>query len=241
MYRNFTSDIAATSFLETNLLKEEDIALSKHAPKVRKIIDLGSGTGRLFSSLRKKYENALITGVELNPKMFLKAKKTASRNNVTLIKNDLIDELHNYRDLDLVLCLGNVYSAFLDVRDRDALLDAVRSSLNEKGKFFIDFRSYKQAKQVEKIIDSTKFPDGVRVTFEEDLNGRKISGSQFYPFESQLKQTLRRKGFLIKEEVILGSTRKRRKILICELNTTSKVELMLGKAKESCVAPSYPL
>ena len=108
-----------------------DKLLKKTRPKVKKILELGCGTGK-HAQILQKY-GYKITGIEQSPQMAKKAKKNLDKFILGDIRNFKINE-----KFDAVLSLFHVISYITDTKELTALFSNVANHLNKKGLFIFD-------------------------------------------------------------------------------------------------------
>ncbi len=97
-------------------------------PKNASILDLGCGTGYQLSSLRKRYPEAHIIGLDASSDMLKKAHQKVG-NNVTLLHQQYQENSFPENSFDLVVC-----SYSLTMMDEiDDILSNIRYHLKQKG------------------------------------------------------------------------------------------------------------
>ncbi len=108
-----------------------DKLLKKARPKVKKILELGCGTGK-HAQILQKY-GYKITGIEQSPQMAKKAKNNLDKFILGDIRNFKINE-----KFDAVLSLFHVISYITDTKELIALFSNIANHLNKKGLFIFD-------------------------------------------------------------------------------------------------------
>lgn len=77
-----------------------------HKDKIKKICDLGTGSGCIAIALAKHFPNAHITAIDINPQALELAQHNAHTNNIqniTFVQSDLFDQLSNTAQFDLIV------------------------------------------------------------------------------------------------------------------------------------------
>ncbi len=94
-------------------IREFERVLREHQPK--RIVEVGSGSGRIIRTLLDVLPEAEIVGTELNPRTFdFVRNRFAGDGRVTIVKTDIDDYLSNGGDYDLAVCLMNTFGNIND-------------------------------------------------------------------------------------------------------------------------------
>lgn len=92
---------------ETEFLVEKVIEFAGKDPSIKKIVDIGTGSGNIACSLAKNLENVQIFATDVSDKALEVAKINAQKLNVVIsfIKSDLLDEL---KDMEFDIIVANL-------------------------------------------------------------------------------------------------------------------------------------
>jgi len=201
--------------LEDTILKSEINLFNKYIPNnIKSVVDVGCGYGRLFNYFLKRFSKINIIGFERDKKTFDKLKSIFIMNNIKIFNKSFIEK-SNVISFDVCLCLGNTYGAFLRKNDRIKFLKLVLSKLDKNnGLFILDYRTLKDALITENVIDVFYQDDGGIILFEEDINGKKLLGVQYYPNQNKLKEQLKSIGYSVCNIIKVNDSRFPRNIII---------------------------
>ncbi|WP_225581714.1 class I SAM-dependent methyltransferase [Myroides odoratimimus] len=131
LYQN----VDLVQFYDYDNLWENEERYVQLAEKVKSVLDLGCGTGRLASALAEKGKD--VVGVEYAQAMLEKAKKRSSE--VKWVQGDA-RTIRLEQKFDLIILSGHVFQVFLTKEDRLAVLETIKVHLNEGGRYIFDSR-----------------------------------------------------------------------------------------------------
>lgn len=215
LYNQFTDKVANDgSFLDDDILDVEKESFQKYLTNPKFIFDLGTGNGRALPYLLELY-NCKIVAIDYEYKMLKLARKKVNNSRVTFLQGDFIDLLPSLEYPDAILCLGTVYCALQRKEKRDAFLKMSFEKLNKNnGLLFLGYRSIEDAVVIENVVHEEKTTEGSIIFFEEEVNGEKLRGSQFYPNEHSLKIKLANFGFNELENYRIERSKLTRNLLV---------------------------
>ena len=103
-------------------MEELERVLREYRPK--KIIEVGSGSGRIIRTVLEVLPSAEIVGTESNMRIFdYVRKRFAGDKRVTVVKANIADYLSHSGDYDLAICLTNTFG---NINDPDVFREIVR-------------------------------------------------------------------------------------------------------------------
>ncbi|AJA69799.1 class I SAM-dependent methyltransferase [Myroides odoratimimus] len=132
LYQN----VDLVQFYDYDNLWENEERYVQLAEKVKSVLDLGCGTGRLASALAEKGKD--VVGVEYAQAMLERAKKRSSE--VKWVQGDA-RTIRLEQKFDLIILSGHVFQVFLTKEDRLAVLETIKVHLNEGGRYIFDSRN----------------------------------------------------------------------------------------------------
>lgn len=80
--------------------------LKPKSSQIRRILDIGTGSGAISLALAKSFPMAQITAIDINPNAIALAQKNASLNkikNIRFIESDLFTQIHPQQQFDLIV------------------------------------------------------------------------------------------------------------------------------------------
>mmetsp|Transcript_23525 Transcript_23525/g.20430 ORF Transcript_23525/g.20430 Transcript_23525/m.20430 type:complete len:241 (+) Transcript_23525:41-763(+) len=145
--------------------------IEKDLPKIKRILDVGTGTGVALGSIIDKIPRAThITGIDINKDYIKHAKKLFSAyENVTVRHQDFYDLESSSEKYDMIV-LG---SSFMLMPDPKKALEIVKSLLAENGKVYFLMTLYNEKKPLaEKVKPLLKYfttIDFGKATYENEF------------------------------------------------------------------------
>ena len=164
--------------------KRRDIISS--SPKVKKVLDLGCGTGTFSKQISQKGEE--ITAVDLSPKMLELAKKSAIENKITntsFLQGDAKNIPTQSSYFNSVFCINTFYH----VPNNKKVLEEIQRVLKPKGTAFVEFYN---------LFNPFVF---VRVLLNFFVKNRPFVYANRI---NQLKKDISKSGFVLKQIKILS-------------------------------------
>jgi ubiquinone/menaquinone biosynthesis C-methylase UbiE len=103
----------------------------------RSVLDVGCGTGALLHLARKAGHTGRLCGLDPAEGMLEQARR---RSDIEWVLADL-SSVRWEREFDLVLMTGHAFQVFIEDKEVDASLAAIRSALTDEGRFVFETRN----------------------------------------------------------------------------------------------------
>src|SRR5678815_2676296 len=103
----------------------------------RSVLDVGCGTGALLHLARKAGHTGRLCGLDPAEGMLEQARR---RSDIEWVLGDL-SSVRWEREFDLVVMTGHAFQVFIDDKEVDASLAAIRSALTDEGRFVFETRN----------------------------------------------------------------------------------------------------
>lgn len=117
---------------------DNDFYLSLAGPSPRSVLDLGCGTGTLCCALAERGHR--VTGVDPAAAMLAVARRKPHADQVEWIESSA-QNYKSHRRFDLIVMTGHAFQVLLTDADSLAVLQVMRSHLNERGKIAFETRN----------------------------------------------------------------------------------------------------
>lgn len=117
--------------------EDNDYYMGLLSPQVRRVLDLGCGTGLLAAAMAARAE---AWGLEPSEAMLDEARRRPGGEQVRWLQGDARDFQLDGR-FDLIYCTGHAFQCFLAEQDRRAVFRRVREHLATQGRFVFETRN----------------------------------------------------------------------------------------------------
>ena len=167
--RDEFKSLAETYDWTEQTIEDIDFWLSYTSPGNKKILEIGTGTGRVAMHLIKHCQKYV--ALDISVSMLEKAKqKIGEKPNIEYLIGD-IRNLRFPNQFDLIIAPGRVFEHFYSDEDRNLALQNCYSHLIPDGQLILHVfgppQDNKETKEFEKIIPSTTEHDQLKFSYKE--------------------------------------------------------------------------
>ncbi len=122
--------------IRTQRITDDLLAIKQLTKNCQKIIEVGSGTGRILKYLATT-KNTVLTGIEIDSIMYEIGRQKCERNKNIRIINENFLKYRTSEKFDCVLFGFNVLTEFIDIPSRFAAINKAKQLLSDNGRIII--------------------------------------------------------------------------------------------------------